>query len=62
MNILQKNSTVDFLFLEGALDSIPPIDTVGTKISLTFKADKPEGKIALVKNANIITMENDTSH
>ncbi len=47
-----------FQFLEGAPDSIPPIDTVGTKISLTFKADKPEGKIALV-NANIITMENE---
>lgn len=47
-----------FLFLEGALDSIPPIDTVGTKISLTIKTDKPKGKIAF-KNANIITMEND---
>ncbi|MBK9742307.1 MAG: PD40 domain-containing protein [Saprospiraceae bacterium] len=47
-----------FLFLEGALDSIPPIDTLGTKISLTIKTDKPKGKIAF-KNANIITMEND---
>jgi imidazolonepropionase-like amidohydrolase/Tol biopolymer transport system component len=45
-----------FLFLGGGLDSIPPIDTVGTKIVLAFKADKPTGKIAF-KNANIITME-----
>ena len=47
-----------FLFLGGDLDSIPPMDTVGTKITLKFKADKPDGKIAF-KNANIITMEND---
>jgi hypothetical protein len=47
-----------FLFLEGSLDTIPPIDTSGTKINLTIKSDKPKGKIAF-KNANIITMEND---
>lgn len=47
-----------FLFLEGALDTIPPIDSVGSKISLMVKSDKPKGKIAF-KNANIITMEND---
>ena len=47
-----------FLFLGGGLDSIPPIDTIGNKISLKIKSDKPEGKIAF-KGANIITMEND---
>ena len=47
-----------FSFLEGALDSIPPIDTLGSKISLVIKTDKPKGKIAF-KNANILTMEND---
>jgi imidazolonepropionase-like amidohydrolase/Tol biopolymer transport system component len=46
-----------FLFLEGALDSIPPMDSTGTKIVLKVKSDKPKGKIAF-KNANIITMEN----
>ncbi|MGB4838670.1 MAG: amidohydrolase family protein [Saprospiraceae bacterium] len=47
-----------FLFLGGGLDSIPPIDTSGTKISLKFSADKPSGKLVF-KNANIITMEDD---
>jgi imidazolonepropionase-like amidohydrolase/Tol biopolymer transport system component len=47
-----------FLFLEGALDSIPPIDSVGSKINFMVKSDKPKGKIAFT-NANIITMEND---
>ncbi|MGK0316591.1 MAG: imidazolonepropionase-like amidohydrolase/Tol biopolymer transport system component [Saprospiraceae bacterium] len=47
-----------FLFLEGAVDSIPPIDTVGLKINLMSDMDKPTGKIAL-RNAKIITMEGD---
>jgi len=47
-----------FLFLEGAVDSIPPIDSVGMKINLTAKMDKPTGKIALT-NGKIITMEGD---
>jgi imidazolonepropionase-like amidohydrolase/Tol biopolymer transport system component len=47
-----------FLFLGGGLDSIPPIDTIGNKISLKIKSDKPDGMIAF-KGANIITMEND---
>ncbi|MFZ1705444.1 MAG: amidohydrolase family protein [Saprospiraceae bacterium] len=46
-----------FLFLEGSVDSIPPIDSTGIVLSLKFKGDKPKGKIAF-KNANIITMEN----
>lgn len=47
-----------FLFLEGAVDSIPPIDTVGLKINLMADIDKPTQKIALT-NARIITMEGD---
>ena len=47
-----------FLYLEGAVDSLPPIDTVGQKISLTVNMDKPVGKIAFT-NARIITMEGD---
>jgi imidazolonepropionase-like amidohydrolase/Tol biopolymer transport system component len=47
-----------FLFLEGAGDSVPPIDTTGKKIILKFKGDKPAGKIAFT-NANVITMENE---
>ncbi|MBK7407658.1 MAG: PD40 domain-containing protein [Saprospirales bacterium] len=45
-----------FLFLEGARDSIPPIDTVGLKVGLELAMDKPRGTIALT-NARIITME-----
>lgn len=47
-----------FLFLNSGIDTIPPIDTVGTRIILKVKADKPKGRIAL-KGADIITMEND---
>ncbi|MEM9525294.1 MAG: amidohydrolase family protein [Bacteroidota bacterium] len=47
-----------FLFLEGAADSVPPLDTVGMKIPLRIKADQPSGRIALT-NARIITMEGD---
>jgi len=47
-----------FLFLEGSVDSIPPIDTVGLKINLVAEMDKPQHKIALT-NARIITMEGD---
>lgn len=45
-----------FEFLEGGLDSLPPIDTLGLKLSLQVPMDKPEGIIALT-NARIITME-----
>ncbi|MDX1942323.1 MAG: amidohydrolase family protein [Saprospiraceae bacterium] len=45
-----------FKFLEGAPDTIPPIDTMGLKIGLKLKTDKPEGIIAF-RNARIITME-----
>lgn len=47
-----------FLFLEGAVDSLPPIDSVGLKLALKVKSDKPEGEI-LFKNGRIITMEGD---
>ena len=47
-----------FTFLEGAVDSIPPIDTVGLKIPLKIEMDIPEGKLALT-GARIITMEGD---
>ena len=47
-----------FKFLEGALDSLPPMDTIGSKIKLIVDADKPEGLLALT-NARIITMEGD---
>jgi len=45
-----------FLFLEGGLDSIPPIDTIGLKVELYAKVDKPKGMIAFV-GARLITME-----
>jgi imidazolonepropionase-like amidohydrolase/Tol biopolymer transport system component len=52
-----SNALTDrFLFLEGAADSIPPLDTVGIKIDLLLEQDKPEGLIAL-RGATIITME-----
>ncbi|MCB0706204.1 MAG: PD40 domain-containing protein [Saprospiraceae bacterium] len=45
-----------FGFLEGAQDSLPPIDTVGLRIGLQLPSDKPEGQIVFT-NARIITME-----
>jgi Tol biopolymer transport system component/imidazolonepropionase-like amidohydrolase len=49
-----------FLFVEGAPDSLPPIDTVGIDIGLELKADKPS-QLILLNNARIITMdENNT--
>ena len=50
--------TERFLFLENAVDSIPPLDTVGIRIGLQVKTDKPTGTIAFT-NARIITMEGD---
>ncbi|MEO9803736.1 MAG: amidohydrolase family protein [Reichenbachiella sp.] len=47
-----------FLFLEGAPDSIPKMDSVGIKINLKLASDKPKGKIAFT-NARIITMKGD---
>lgn len=47
-----------FLFLEGAVDSLPPIDTTGVKINLQLASDKPEGTLVL-DGARIITMEGD---
>ena len=47
-----------FKFVEGAPDSIPPIDTMGIKIGLELNSDKPEGTIVF-KGAKIITMEGD---
>lgn len=45
-----------FLFVDGAPDSLPPIDSVGIKIDLELKADKPNQDI-LLRNARIITMD-----
>jgi imidazolonepropionase-like amidohydrolase len=50
--------TDHFLFLENAVDSVPPLDTVGMKIAMMANMDKPEGVIAFT-NARIITMENE---
>ncbi len=50
--------TERFTFLEGAVDSIPAIDSVGVKIPLNLKMDQPEGIVAFI-NARIITMEGD---
>lgn len=50
--------TERFKFLEGAKDSLPPIDTVGIKINLVVPTHKPTDRIAF-KNARIITMEGD---
>lgn len=47
-----------FSFVSGALDKLPALDSVGTKINLQLNSDKPAGKIAL-KNARIITMKGD---
>jgi hypothetical protein len=41
-----------FKFLDGAPDTIPPIDTVGLKINLTIKSDVPAGRIALTVHAS----------
>lgn len=45
-----------FNFLEGAPDSIPPLDTMGIKMNLVVKTAKPTGKTVL-KGARIITMK-----
>jgi len=50
--------TERFLFLEGAVDSIPPMDSIGVHIALVEKMDKPSGDIVF-SNARIITMEGD---
>ena len=47
-----------FLFLEGAVDSLPPIDSVGLKINLQLASDKPKGSLVL-EGASLITMEGD---
>ncbi len=47
-----------FLFVENAVDSIPPMDTSGLKINLVLDMDKPEG-VVVFKGARIITMNGD---
>ena len=47
-----------FAFLEGAPDSLPPLDTIGTKIGLRLKTDNPKGTVVFT-NARIITMKGD---
>ena len=53
-----EDLTERFLFLEGALDSLPPVDTVGMKIELKAKMDAPSGRKALV-GGKVITMKGD---
>jgi hypothetical protein len=50
-----KNS---FAFLGGKNEKINPADTLGIELDLKLKADKPDGKIAII-NARIITMKGD---
>lgn len=47
-----------FAFVEGAPDTLPPLDTAGLKIGLALQSDVPEGALVF-ENARIITMEND---
>ncbi|MEN0005436.1 MAG: amidohydrolase family protein [Bacteroidota bacterium] len=53
--------TERFSFIEGGLDSLPPMDTVGLAINLKLDYDTPQGIIALT-NAQVITMEGSTVH
>lgn len=53
-----EDLTDQFMFLEGAADTIQPIDTTGILIELNQKQDKPKGAIA-IKNCRIITMDGD---
>lgn len=45
-----------FVFVPGAPEKLPPIDSTGVKIGLKLKTDIPEGKVAFT-NAHIITMK-----
>lgn len=47
-----------FRFLEGARDTVPPMDSAGLKVGLVLPSDRPEGIIAFT-NARIITMRGD---
>jgi len=53
-----ESLTNRFLYLEGAVDSLPPIDTAGIRIGLELPSDRPDGLLAFT-NARLITMEND---
>ena len=54
------STTMDkrFKFVVGAPDTLPGLDSTGTKIKLMLPFDKPSG-ITAIKNARIITMEGD---
>lgn len=47
-----------FLHLDGAVDSIPPMDTVGLKIELKVDTDRAKGTVVFT-NGKIITMDGD---
>lgn len=47
-----------FLFLEGARDTVPPMDSAGLKVGLLLPSDRPEGIVAFTR-ARIITMRGD---
>jgi imidazolonepropionase-like amidohydrolase/Tol biopolymer transport system component len=53
-----RDLKTSFTFVEGAPDSLPPVDTTGIKIGLTLPFDAPSGRVALT-NARIITMKGD---
>ncbi len=44
-----------FSFLDGSLDSLPPMDSIGLKVNLNIESDSPSGIVAFT-NATIITM------
>jgi len=44
-----------FKFLRGDTDELPALDTIGSKIDLRIKTDRPKGAI-LLTNARVITM------
>ncbi len=56
--LFSDDLTERFSFLEGSLDSLPPMDTTGLRIGLELEYDRPEGLIAFT-NARIITMKGD---
>lgn len=47
-----------YTFLSGSPDEVAKLDSIGTKIGLISKTNKPSGRIAFT-NARIITMEGD---
>ena len=53
-----NNLNKRFAFLEGAPDTLPPMDSTGLRIGLKLPYDTPEGTIVF-ENARILTMVNE---